>query len=192
MSPSRKARLCLSGLLCHARMFCSWCGFPDILAITCSFSFNRERPTTDEQGLPTSAPGCQAVFTAVPSWWDTPLVFLGGGWRGGFCPSCTYFPVLVLACPRKFPSQHRAWPHAGPYLLRDPLCSQSAASFFHCLSQFRTPLWRPEPKIMSFGLEVVNERRGFFPLQSLRGDFIGIARAISLALKSRLVWKWSL
>lgn len=49
------------------------CFAPDLasqtfLQLTCSFSSNREGPTTDEQGLPASAAGCQAVLAAVPSW----------------------------------------------------------------------------------------------------------------------------
>lgn len=78
-----KPWVCLPGLLCHARMSCSCCGFPGIPTITCSFSSNRKKPTRDEQGLPTSAPGCPAVFTAVPPWWDTLLSLFGVG-RGRF------------------------------------------------------------------------------------------------------------
>lgn len=48
------------------------CCAPDlasqIFLIICSFSSNRGEPATDEQGLPASAAGCQAVLTAVPSW----------------------------------------------------------------------------------------------------------------------------
>ena len=99
----KKPWVCLPHLLCHARMSCSCCGFPDIPTITCSFSSNREKPTTDEQGLPTSAPGCPAVFTAVPAWWDTLWRSLeegGEGLVGWLQSSCSYITLLGLLVPR--------------------------------------------------------------------------------------------
>lgn len=97
-----KPWVCLPGLLCHARMCCSCCGFPGIPTITCSFS-NRKKPTRDEQGLPTSAPGCPAVFTAVPAWWDTLCLSLeggGGGLVGWLQSSFSYITLLGLLVPR--------------------------------------------------------------------------------------------
>lgn len=114
-------------------------GFPDIPAVTCSISFNREEPTTDEQRLPASAAGRQAVFTALPSWWEA----LGlAAW--GFLSWFTYVLVLLLASPRECPSQHRVWPTVWDPASSGALCLLSH-SFSHSVV-LRPPLWKPSQK----------------------------------------------
>lgn len=68
-------------------------------------------------------------------------------------------------------------------------------SFIQSFCCAQAPTVKAKPKTIFFDLEVVDERRAIFFLtqfQSHRRDFLGIARVISLALKSRLVQKWAL